>query len=87
MSYARFSEGDVYVFGDTDNLLECQGCKLNVPSDSEFHGMFLTPSRSAMILHLKEHVAAGHKVPDSAFTTLAEELRKFGDTIRDDEDD
>lgn len=54
MSYARFSDGDVYVFYNMDGFLECCGCLL---------GRSLWTKRvTELEQHLHQHVAAGHVV-------------------------
>jgi hypothetical protein len=56
MSYARFGGGsDVYVFASVYGHVECCGCILGEPW--EHH------SADAVVAHMREHVAAGHKVP------------------------
>lgn len=65
MAICRFSpSSDVFVTEDV-SLLECCACKLNN------RAIYSTPLRSEMIHHLKEHLAAGHKVPPEAFVELA----------------
>lgn len=55
MSYARFgSDSDVYVFASIDGYVSCCGCILGDRGD--FH------SPEEIVAHLREHVAAGHKV-------------------------
>lgn len=57
MSYARFgATSDVYVYAHYAGFVECCGCKL---SDEWAHH-----SAEAIVAHLKEHVAAGHSVPE-----------------------
>ena len=78
MSYCRFSEGDVYVFLNTDYLLECCGCILQetewVKDETMpfFKGHFkpigeIVQNRfnttQAMLDHLQLHKDAGHDVP------------------------
>ena len=71
MSYARFGDGDVYVYLSTDGRLECVMCALGdvcvfcdrvgarCPSvQASFD------STDGMIAHLAAHRAAGHSVPD-----------------------
>lgn len=79
MSYARFSEdSNVYVFATIEkgaHVAECCGCLL-IPRDNE--GMATAPwpqyaDPFAIIAHLREHQAAGHKVPDYAFRSIAED--------------
>ncbi|SIN72537.1 hypothetical protein [Agromyces cerinus] len=57
MSYARFGSGsDVYVYAHVYGFIECCGCALGDAWD--FH------SPADIVDHLREHVAAGHNVPD-----------------------
>lgn len=63
MSYARFSDADVYVFL-SEMGLECCGCWLNPSSSWTYY------STQTMVDHLEEHIKAGHKVP----ATLIPEL-------------
>jgi len=57
VAYARFGEdSDVYVFPNPQGRLECCDCDLG--------GVREFDSTQAMIDHLAEHRAAGHKVPD-----------------------
>lgn len=66
MSYARFGEAsDVYVYASTSGF-SCCGCSLTDTSD------FV--SRTALLLHLKQHLAHGDRVPDYALTRLRTEL-------------
>lgn len=60
MSFARFSaESDVYVFHSVGDFLDCCGCQLGTG------GAFY--SVADLIAHLREHVAAGHMVPEHLF--------------------
>lgn len=54
MAYARFSDGDVYVFYNANGYLECCGCFLG-PS-------FWTQSVAELEEHLRRHVEAGYRV-------------------------
>lgn len=65
MSYARFGpDSDVYVFG-TATGYECCRCAFQPPSSHE------VATAAEMIAHLREHRAAGHRVPEDAFEDLA----------------
>lgn len=72
MSYCRFGEADVYVYLHVDGHLCCCWCRL---SDDWEH-----PSTDAMIAHLREHIAAGHYVPDDVIPEL-EADRQENDTF------
>lgn len=45
----------------------------------EVAGAFTTKSRTEMINHLLDHIAAGHKVPKHAFERLQQEIEEEGD--------
>ena len=57
-------DSDVHVFYIAGGGIECRGCILF--KDRGFNA----PDEAAMISHLKEHAAAGHKVPSDAFERL-----------------
>lgn len=69
MSYARFSEGDVYVFShsayEPPKNIVCQVCSLDDERGRDV---------AEMLDHLNEHRAAGHVVPRRAFDRLQMEL-------------
>lgn len=71
MSFARFSaESNVYVYSDVGGYVCCCGCLLG--SKWDFH------SPAEVVAHLREHVAAGHKVPERL---LSEDLYEPADFI------
>lgn len=74
MAYARFSDGDVYVFDSIGSGFECCACRL--PG----RRWYTTKSRSEMIKHLMEHRLAGHSVPQGAIDDLQEEIKTIGDS-------
>lgn len=67
MSYARFSNADVYVFMSTAGHLECCGCLLG--------DKWAFDSTQAMVDHLAEHRAVGHDVPHGIEADLWEDDR------------
>lgn len=92
MSYARFSEGDVYVFhGRTAHGIEtvgyvCMACRMT-PNDAaklktydgkifEWHGDFVCRHPDGMLGHLRAHQEAGHLVPRRAILRLKQELSR-----------
>jgi hypothetical protein len=73
MSYARWGAdgSQVYVFAHAEGWIECHGCLLvRTPDDDPD---FRAQSPWAMAVHLAEHRAAGHTVPDYAIERLREE--------------
>jgi len=75
MRYCRFwwDGSDVYVFENTDDQIECCACLL-CPSDRPENLMgvesFRCKTAAEMIVHLEQHRAAGHTVPDYAIEEL-----------------
>ncbi len=68
MSYARLSEGDVYVYDHVYMGLRCETCD-HVTGENKF----------AMLVHLvQEHVNKGQTVPNRALARLAIEAVKQG---------
>jgi hypothetical protein len=66
MAICRFSpQSDVFITVEDNGRIECCACKLND------RGTYSTPLRNEMLHHLKEHLAAGHKVPSQAFVDLS----------------
>lgn len=61
MSYARLSEGDIYVFLANSGY-ECMTCLLNGPESF--------PTTDAIIEHVRAHIAANHHVPDRCLAGL-----------------
>lgn len=65
MAICRFGpKCDVFLSNADDGRIECIACSLN---DRETHRAL---DNKAMIEHLEEHVAAGHKVPAEVFEAL-----------------
>ena len=63
MSYARFSEGDVYVFLSVGGHLECCGCILNPRTVT-------LDTTQKMLEHLEGHRHAGHLIPERTVPQL-----------------
>jgi hypothetical protein len=61
MSFARFSECDVYLYADVAGYVCCCGCALGDKWD--YH------SPEEVVAHMEAHRAAGHAVPDRLFDT------------------
>lgn len=72
MSYARLSEGDVYVFEDVDEgKLCCMTCLL-----VDNYATFWADTHEEMLGHLLLHVDHDHDVPARAFERLLVEARE-----------
>lgn len=62
LSFARFSNSDVYIFEHANGFIECCGCILTEPEPDEIVGFAkLTTPREA-ISHLEEHQDAGYNI-------------------------
>lgn len=69
MSYVRWSEeSDVYVFPDVSGGITCCGCPL------QSGGGLNVLTQDDMMVHLIDHLVAGHKVPLYVFERLYNEL-------------
>jgi hypothetical protein len=66
MSFARFSEGDVYVYLNTSGLYECCFCSLAGEC-------VRVPTAAEMLSHVEEHRRAGHEIPDRCVLELRAE--------------
>ncbi len=56
MSYARFSNGDIYMYPENGHII-CMGCELDPSGCPEFDHI------KDAIDHLEKHRDAGHKAP------------------------
>lgn len=78
MSYARFSEGDVYVwegcYTDGSGFVTCQVCSLMPGCDD-----FTVTRLSHMVTHLEHHQERGHDVPAYTFDEIGHDIRTRGD--------
>jgi hypothetical protein len=57
----------------------CKECKGKGCNACQMHGNNTFKKRSEAIAHLKEHIKAGHDVPDYAIEQLEEEIKEEGD--------
>jgi len=71
MSYCRFGEADVYVYGSSGGFV-CDSCRL-VDCD------FMCKTRAAMLEHLNKHLAAGDGVGFAIQRLRSEMWRKESD--------
>lgn len=65
MAICRFGpSSDVFLSYADDGQVECIACRLNA------RATYRTADKAAMVDHLENHLAAGHKVPPDAFADL-----------------
>jgi len=85
MSYARKSDGDVYVYSDVHDRkgeIRCCDCSLlfaSMPQGGRWEGplSFIADGPQEMLNHLREHQVVGHRVPQYAFKRLKKEAASF----------
>ncbi|HEY1707631.1 MAG TPA: hypothetical protein VGG10_05160 [Rhizomicrobium sp.] len=69
MAVCRLGENsDVYVYQSVEGGFDCGGCILG-------RNNFNAADENAILEHLKEHRAAGHKVPNEAFRELGADFK------------
>lgn len=65
MAICRFGpNSDVFLSYADDGQVECIACRLNARATHR------TTDKAAMVDHLEDHLAAGHKVPPDVFADL-----------------
>jgi len=79
VSYCRITEGDVYLYLDVSGYLHCQGCSMADKDFTSFHAY----STVDMILHLKEHEAAGNYIPSHVYDDLIMDHKENMQFIRE----
>lgn len=62
LSFARFSNSDVYIFEHANGFIECCGCILTEPEPDEIVGFAKLATPREAISHLEEHEASGDDV-------------------------
>jgi hypothetical protein len=89
MSYCRWGDGDLYIYEDVHGGLTCCACKLLNPGKPALDAdatSFHCPTRSALIAHVEEHLAAGHDVQKYVAEYLRGEIARLGDLVHDGRD-
>lgn len=82
MSIANFGEdSDVFVYRTFSGHHACASCKLNPIHDYERGGVehisfgsVYMDTKTDLLLHLQEHVSAGHKVPGEVLYNLEKDI-------------
>lgn len=60
MSFARFSDSDIYLYEHVGGFIECCGCSLSKPEEEdEIFGYTKLNTPREALAHLDEHEAAG----------------------------
>lgn len=77
MSYCRFGEADIYLYPSNTGIV-CCACDL-AESNGEREREREFSSYSAVLDHVRQHQAKGHRVPDHAIERLKTEQQRIGD--------
>lgn len=75
MSYARFSEGDIYLYASVGGGIYCDGCQLRDQLESPTFATY-----DEAIAHVRDHQKRGHLVPARAIPDL-EADRDAGESL------
>lgn len=78
MSYARFSEGDIYLYACVSGGIFCCSCRLARPDNLE--GLWTFSTYDEAIAHVRKHIEAGHRVPEHTIPAL-EADRDAGESL------
>ena len=77
MSYVRWSPtSDVYIYDDVAGGITCCGCFLSDQGPKEVS--FNCQTWEQMQAHLREHIAAGHAVPEHLMEVLPDGCERIG---------
>lgn len=82
MSYARFSEGDIYLFAHADfSGWICQLCSLPEGHEKKFgcEGSCYLVTAREVLGHLEAHIETGHEVPERAMERIKIEIIEHGE--------
>lgn len=73
MSWARFSDGDVYIFRDVRGGITCCACKLTADNLLD-RDNFNCATPLEMYRHILDHAAAGHDIPHDLLDDASKEV-------------
>lgn len=79
MSYARFSEGDLYMYQGGDSMI-CMECRLRPEDNQGWRGDWVGDKGATFyqdaLAHAMEHKAAGHVVPARTVERLQADIAR-----------
>jgi len=67
MAYARFSEGDVYIYQNFNKKYVCCACQMQEVDDD-----FICKTAKDMLNHLQMHISEKHIIPERCLKSLQE---------------
>lgn len=79
MSYARFSEGDIYLYACVSGGIFCCSCRL-VRHSEESSRLWKFDTYDDAIAHVRKHIEAGDRVPEHTIPAL-EADRDAGESL------
>lgn len=62
MSFARFSDADIYIYEHVGGFIECCGCSLIDPEDGEMFGFAHLKTPREALAHLDAHEERGDDI-------------------------
>lgn len=74
MSYARFGDSDIYLYASIGGGMICDMCCLDQREER------MMDTYDDAIAHVRKHIDAGHRVPESVIPRLEAE-RDAGETL------
>ena len=80
MAYSRFADSDIYIYAHVGGWIECAACWLNEPSD-EYSLLSMSEEihdDGHLITHVREHVKAGHDVPEGLLLDILSDDNRYG---------
>jgi hypothetical protein len=80
MAYSRFIDSDIYIYAHVGGWVECFACLLNEPGD-EFSLMSMAEEiydDGHLITHVREHIKAGHDVPQGLLMDILADDDRYG---------
>ena len=80
MAYSRFIDSDIYIYAHVGGWIECAACWLNERSD-EYSLLSMSEEihdDGHLIAHVREHIKAGHDVPESLLDQILNDPERYG---------
>jgi len=81
VSYAQFSEGDVYLYAPAEGGWLCMGCKLARKETTELYRETFKVHKNQRFTdledvenHIYEHLSKGHQLPPRCLKQIQEEM-------------
>ena len=80
MAYSRFTNSDIYIYPSIEGHIECAACILNEPQDE--YSLFSMSEKiyddGHLIVHIREHIKAGHDIPVRLLADILLDTERYG---------